>query len=238
MSEPSNSSPVSGATQPAAKAGGVSMASDTKGVDTSQGSNVQFRSSEIGKITARQEDPFKEHKARDAEQKKQNEKTRKMILIILIVGLLILLTGLGIWWIVATLSRPESEEMTFLQDETIKDIQTSANEIYNAESDDSDEQNIEGAVEYYEEQKNEAATIDNRNRITIAEMLFYAANSYPERVVEVGGEINPDDLPLDEALTYCNAMVNAWNSLGEPEKAEQCEEFIENNTMIDTNGVG
>lgn len=126
----------------------------------------------------------------------------------------------------------------FLQDETIKDIQTSANEIYNAESDDSDQQNIEGAVEYYEEQKNEAATIDDRNRITIAEMLFYAANSYPERVVEVGDGINPDDLPLDEALTYCNAMVNAWNSLGEPENAEQCEEFIENNTMIDTNGVG
>ncbi len=238
MSEPSNSSPVSGATQPAAKAGGVSVAPDAQGADTSQESNIQFRSSEIGKITARQEDPFKEHKARAAERKKQNEKTRKMILIILIVGLLILLTGLGIWWIIATLSRPEPEEMTFLQDETIKDIQTSANEIYNAESDDSDEQNIEGAVEYYEEQKNEAATIDDRNRITIAEMLFYAANSYPERVVEVGDGINPDDLPLDEALTYCNAVVNAWNSLGEPENAEQCEEFIENNTMIDTNGVG
>jgi len=232
MSEPSNSSPVSGATQPASGAG------TAPGTNATASSNIQFRSSEIGTVTARREDLFKEHKARAAEKKKKDDKVRKWVLIILGVILLLLLIGLGIWWIIAISNRTEMTETTFLQDDTIKDIQTNANEIYNAESDDSDEQDIEGAAEYYEDQKNEAATVDDRNRITIAEMLFYAANSHPERVVETGDGINPDDLPLDEALTYCNAMINAWNSLGEPENAEQCEEFIENHTMVDTNGVG
>lgn len=234
MSEPSNSIPVSGATQPTS---GVGAAPETPSVGAGVKPEIQFNSSAIGTVTARHEDPFKEHKARAAARKAKNDKIRKRVLIILGVILLLALLGVGVWWIIG-LNQPEVEESSFLQNETIKDIQANANEIYNAESDDSDEQDFEGAVEYYEDQKRDAATPEDWNRITIAEMLFCAANSRPECVVENGDGISPDGLPLDEALTYCNAMINAWTSLGEPENAEKCEEFIDNNTKIDTNGVG
>lgn len=218
MSEPSKTSSVSGAVNPA---NGSNVA---PGVN----SNIQFKSSEIGIATARHEDPFKEHKAQSAKKK---QKMRKRIVII--TGIVILLTviGLIVWWAVFVLNRPKVSDGGFLQDETIQNIQTVASEIYNAGSENDDEggsgqKDLTGASEYYEDMKETAETDAERIQITISEMGFYATYSEPELVVERGEQINFRELPTEEAMTYCGIMINAWYSLGEGDKAQECQEFL------------
>jgi len=248
MSEPSNTSSTAGVQQSSGETGvtravnGAGAASEPPAVSADTTPELQFKSSEVESKSVRQEDPFREHKVRAAQKKQKDKKIRKRVLMILGVVVALVLVGLGVWWLVATITteqeQTEPEATSFLNDESIKNIQSTATEIYNSETDDSSEQNVESVTEYYEEQKNEAANTEDRNRIIIAQMLFYAANARPDLVIELGGGINLGDLPVDEGLTYCGTMVNAWSSLGELDKAAECEQYINDNGVVSTNGQG
>lgn len=93
----------------------------------------EFKSSEIEDTTARNIDPFKEHRAETAKKKQKDDKTRKQVLIVLGVTLAMVLIGLGIWWIVSIMSRAEVEEdPAFWQTDESKKVQDTAQEIYDA----------------------------------------------------------------------------------------------------------
>lgn len=248
MSEPSGGSPVPGGVKPVGTSGtNVTPSAGTQpgaqGTTSSAASSpaVQFRSSEIGTVTARHEDPFKEHKARAAEKKQKNDRARKQVLIAIGAILLLILAGLGIWWLIGTMNKAEEEQTNAVIDEKINEIESEANDLYHYEdTEDKDGQDLEAVTDYYDDQKQNASSENELYRIIIAEMGFYAANEHPELVLETGKDLNPEDMPIVDGINFCSAIINAGNSIGEQDsdKVEQCEEFIKNNSTPDTGGVG
>lgn len=241
MSEPSDKSRVFGADQQPNATPGV------QGTSASAEPAIQFKSSAIGTVVARQEDPFKEHKARAAEKKKQNDKIRKRVLIILGVILVLLLLGLGIWWIVSVMKQQPEAEEGFWQTEEGKDTQSTAQEIYDAGREQGAEDepqepsgNDQEVEDFFATQREEAATPSACNQAVLSELIFYSNNARPDLAINAAGKIcDKNALSDDELRMYCGYIYNAAQSTGQGDNLlEECEDLLEKLPEVIIDGEG
>lgn len=236
MSEPSNSSPVSGAAQPTSGAGATP---GTSNVGADPKPEIQFNSSAIGTITARHEDPFKEHKARAAEKKAKNDKIRKRVLITLGVILLLALLGVGVWWVISMLSRQPEPEENFWQTEEAQEIQSTAQEVYKGDDSDTPGGNDSEVEEYFNEQLNNT---DGQKRVDIilSEMIFYSNNARSDLTIKAAEKVpDPESLDDNDLRTYCGYVYNAAQSTGQGESLlDKCDELLSKLPVIIEDGEG
>lgn len=174
---------------------------------------------------------FDEQNRKNAEKKKQDNKNRKMILIIgaAIVGVLVLI---GIIWLVVIKMTPVNEPagkvpipvMTDGSNEEISEVQNYLQDIYDNDgkaTTSNAQMRLDTADEAFaglvEKQKDSTYL----SQINLAKLLFYANNGFSEAIISNKDSVNPEVLSLDQKASYYNILASAYRSIGDIEQADR-----------------
>lgn len=229
----------------------TSATSTAKFTSTSAGSqsNVQFKTANIGKWAAQQENPFAEQNRRADEKRQRSAKTRRKVLpIVAIIGGIIAL-GLIVWGVVMlvmALNAPEKlpEDIAF-GSEGASEVQGKAQEIWdrywnNIASGDDDQnqdnenpgdtadvsQAIEAVSDYFDEQLSIANNDSQKNDLVIIEMDLMNTNEQPEGVISAGNKGNPDTMTDYQKGLYYGMLTNAYYSVGNISEGDRYFELL------------
>ncbi len=187
---------------------------------------------------------FDEQNRKNAEKKKQDNKNRKMILIIgaAIVGVLALI-GI-IWLVVIKANEPTNDPGTRVpiitngSDEEITQIRNYLQGIYNDNTNDSietDPSGLEAADEAFNEILKENGSDDYINQVNLAKIMFYFDNGFNEEILNNKDSINPTELALGQRASYYNIVALAYFDIGDSEQANKYLKLT-SKTLYELNG--
>ena len=172
--------------------------------------------------------------------KKGRSLEKKLAVVLGILGIIVL--GLGVGVAVVNLNQKSSEEMAIDDGDASQDDTESEQNIisfYDAEykifdyydgiamlSDSTTEEEIQKYIaqtlEYIDELHNNYDDPASRINITIAEVWFLQGfNNYAEEAIQVGKEIEGENLSSDQKYLLYEYMGNAYRSLGDENTASQ-----------------
>ena len=172
--------------------------------------------------------------------KKGRSLEKKLAVVLGILGIIVL--GLGVGVAVVNLNQKSSEEMAIDDGDASQDDTESEQNIisfYDAEykifdyydgiamlSDSTTEEEIQKYIaqtlEYIDELHNNYDDPASRINITIAEEWFLQGfNNYAEEAIQVGKEIEGENLSSDQKYLLYEYMGNAYRSLGDENTASQ-----------------
>ena len=230
--KPTNPTATDGAT-----AGGVKTSAagtNTAANQSSSDEKLVFNSSEIGTKTARKQDVFAEHKRKDAEKKAKNTVTRRRVLILGGLGVvLVVVIAIFIVQLVKNNSPVDGNDPKVIEEnqKLLADItQKAQSKITTVESDEAgEEEDDSAAVESYQSAINSAQGKNEANVARLALMQHYLDNGDESDVVKTGSEIsNPDEMDLASRYAYYDTMAQAYYELSEYDLAEYYEEKAAN----------
>ena len=174
---------------------------------------------------------FDEQNRKNAEKKKQDNKNRKMILIIgaAIVGVLALI-GI-IWLVVIKANEPTNDPGTRVpiitngSDEEVSKIREYLQDVYNntnkENSNNDDQSKLNAADEALNDILNEPGGQEYINQINLAKMLFYFDNGLYSNIIAIKDSIDVNSLQPEQQITYYNTLYVTYQSLQDYEKANE-----------------
>ncbi len=208
------------ATQP--KPAPVAASANTGASADSAAKDVTFRSENIGKWAARQENPFAEQNRKTAARKKKQKenirKARPYIFTVGIVAVIVVAAVLGIMLIASIINRP-SAEIPNIAGSTFEDVTNYKDLLHKIYQENND--NPESIDEAVAETLKTSEGKEFENEVRLAQMLFYQDNNQADKVNEIGDMIQPDQLSIESQLRYYNSLYYGAKSDGDESKANE-----------------
>lgn len=184
--------------------------------------DVTFRSENIGKWAARQENPFAEQNRKTAARKKKQKenirKARPYIFTVGIVAIIIIAAVLGIMLIASIINRP-SPEIPNIAGGTFEDVTNYKDLLHKIYQENND--NPKSIDEAVAETLKTSEGKEFENEVRLAQMLFYQDNNQADKVNEIGDMIQPDQLSIESQLRYYNGLYYGAKSDGDESKANE-----------------
>ncbi len=193
---------------------------------------------------------FDEQNRKNAEKKKQDNKNRKMILIIgaAIVGVLALI---GIIWLVVIKANepkgPTGQNIPSIDsgsNEEVDKIQQYLQTVYDDYGDKGDTDNgadnsarLEATNQATEEILAEGNNSDYASQIFLAQIRFYFGSGYYDEIIANADKIDVNQLTPEQKLSYYNCLALTYQQQGDQQKSDEYfNRLFEVSTEI--NGTG
>ena len=177
---------------------------------------------------------FDEQNRKNAEKKKQDNKNRKMILIIgaAIVGVLVLI---GIIWLVVIKANepkgPTGQNIPSIDsgsNEEVDKIQQYLQTVYddyedkdNADNGTNNSAKLEATNQATEEILAEGNNSDYASQIFLAQIKFYFSYGYYDEIIANADKIDVNQLTPEQKLSYYNCLALAYQEKGNQQKADE-----------------
>lgn len=192
---------------------------------------VQFKSKDIGVETAKPQDIFAKQRKEAEKQKQAEKKTRKILIIVFsILGGLIVI-GLLIWLIVWLISSHNAANDLTPGSDNATTIQEEAEEIYAGSN------SLDDVTNYFNDRINSAESDDEKADLTIIEMSVYNNKDAPQKVVDAAERVDASYMSDEQRGRFYGMLVNAYTNLGDEEKAYYYIDLLEQEGLLETEGV-
>ena len=192
---------------------------------------VQFKSKDIGVETAKPQDIFAKQRKEAEKQKQAEKKTRKILIIVFsILGGLIVI-GLLIWLIVWLINSHNAANDLTPGSDNATTIQEEAEEIYAGSN------NLDDVTNYFNDRVNNAESDGEKADLTIIEMSVYNDKDAPQKVVDAAERVDASYMNDEQRGRFYGMLVNAYTNLGDEEKAYYYIDLLEQEGLLETEGV-
>lgn len=192
---------------------------------------VQFKSKDIGVETAKPQDIFAKQRKEAEKQKQAEKKTRKILIIVFsIIGGLIVI-GLLIWLIVWLINSHNAANDLTPGSDNATTIQEEAEEIYAGSN------SLDDVTNYFNDRINNAESDDEKADLTIIEMSVYNDKDAPQKVVDAAERVDASYMSDEQRGRFYGMLVNAYTNLGDEEKAYYYIDLLEQEGLLETEGV-
>lgn len=188
---------------------------------------VQFKTENIGSWASRQENPFaKQNRERQA-KKQERDKKRQKVAPFFVTFASAAVIGVALWGlvmlVVGLISRPGPEVPMIAggSSEDIANYKDILKNFYNKRPEATTEervQDVEGAVQ---ETLDTRQGRENEKFVRLAQAQLYADNGLYEQVVSTVGDIDTENMTLEQLHTYYNMMYIAYSETGDIDKSQE-----------------
>ena len=183
--------------------------------------DVKFQTSSIGKWQAKQDGFFaQQNRERQEKKTKQEASWRKARKFLFIGGGCLLGVAAIVVTVLLIIHFKDDESAISIGNGTSEDIQNFTDELESVYM--SDGGTISDVNEAVNKTLNTSAGKRHKNEVLFAQLLFFSDQYYYGGMIEVGEQINPDELTPQQQVDYYNAMSYAYLDNGDTDKGDEC----------------